>query len=79
MARASSSLPLPLSPRISTLASERAISRLSVSSSSMRAERLTMAARQASPATDGPAAGAVSASASAILSSSALPSKGFVR
>ena len=80
MARASSSLPAPLSPRSSTLASDWATIRASASTSSMRAERLTISLRQpSSPRRAGAMGGALRASAWAIFSSSSLPSKGLVR
>ncbi len=79
MAWASSSLPVPLSPRSSTLASERATILASASSSFIPLERLTMPSRHASPSSAVSPAAADSASAWAILSSSALPSNGLVR
>jgi len=81
MAWATSSLPLPLSPRISTLASEAATSLASASTSAMRVERLTISLRQAStspPSTDASGTPSI-AMALAMMSSSALPSNGLVR
>jgi len=75
MARASISLPAPESPRSSTEASDLATMRASASSSAMRLLRLTISERQlSSPVLLGVAAGAPSASACAILSSSSRPS-----
>jgi hypothetical protein len=79
MARASSSLPVPLSPRISTLASEAATSRASASSSAMAWLRLMISARHSSSFEVCDALGAVMLSASSIRSSSTLASKGLVR
>ena len=80
MARASSSLPAPLSPRSSTLASDCATIRASASTSSIRAERLMISLRQfSSPRLLGRWGGALTASAWLIFSSRALPSKGLVR
>ena len=71
MARASTSLPAPESPRSSTLASVLATMRASASTSAMRLDRLTISLRQlSSPAAAGVAAGAPRASACWILSSS---------
>ena len=71
MARASISLPAPLSPRSSTLASDLATMRASASTSAMRLGRLTISLRQlSSPAVAGVLSGAPSAIACAILSSS---------
>ncbi|MDT4855595.1 hypothetical protein FQZ97_899560 [compost metagenome] len=50
IARASTSLPVPLSPRSSTLASDWATMRASASRSAMRLERLTISARHCSSA-----------------------------
>ena len=74
MARASSSLPEPLSPRSSTLASDWATMYASDNRSVMRCDRLTISARQSSLACGCATAGALSASACAIFSSSSLPS-----
>jgi hypothetical protein len=79
MAWASNSLPLPLSPLMSTLASEAATILASASRSAITLERLTIWARQSSsPACAGPG-GVGRARASLTLSSRALPSKGLVR
>ncbi|MCY1365624.1 hypothetical protein D9M69_524820 [compost metagenome] len=74
MARASISLPVPESPRSSTLASDWATMRASASRSAMRLERLTISLRQASSANELGLAGAPSARAWAILSSSSFAS-----
>ncbi len=81
IACAISSLPLPLSPRISTLASDAATSLASASTSAMRFERLTISARQASISPPSVAASEAPsiASALAMMSSRALPSNGLVR
>ena len=71
MARASSSLPAPLSPRSSTDASDLATIRASASSSAMRLLRLTISERQlSSPLALGVVAGEPMASAWLIFSSS---------
>ncbi|MNS72278.1 hypothetical protein D3C72_1056810 [compost metagenome] len=71
MARASSSLPAPESPRSSTEASDLATMRASASSSAMRLLRLTISERQlSSPVLLGVVVGAPSANACAIFSSS---------
>ncbi len=74
-------MPLPLSPRISTLASDAATSLASASTSAMRFERLTISARQASISPPSVAASEAPsiASALAMMSSKALPSNGLVR
>jgi hypothetical protein len=74
MARAIISLPVPLSPRSSTLASDLATSQASASSSAMRLDRLMISLRQASSPCAAASAGAPRASAWAILSSSSRPS-----
>ena len=70
MARASTSLPVPLSPRSSTLASDWATMRASASRSAMRLERLMMSVRQGSLVWGLGPAGGLTASAWAIFSSS---------
>ena len=80
-------MPVPLSPRISTLASEAATMRASSISSAMRELRKTMPASHSSgcpPAESGsaefsPPLGAESCSAWSIFSSSTWLSKGLVR
>jgi hypothetical protein len=80
-ARASNSLPVPLSPWISTEASLCAMSRASASSFSMRGLRVMMASRQASPGrSPGMSAPRVDDTSSARFTSSmrSAPSKGLV-
>ena len=76
IARASSSLPVPLCPKMHTLASEAATRRACASKSSIPEERVMSSALQSSSS---PAGGLESRMASATVSSSTLGSKGLVR